>query len=148
MTATRSGRSAVTRRCYRRDDQWLQPEPQPPPARAATASPSPVASSFAWKDEPQPHAATTFGLLIANPPPIRASTKSSSEPRRYGALYGSTTVRTPLDSSWLSPSCGPRSKPSAYWKPEHPPPWIATRSTSASPAGSWAASSLNLLAAV
>ena len=30
----------------------------------------------------------------------------------------------------------PRSKPSAYWKPEQPPPWTAIRRTAASPSGS------------
>ena len=38
-------------------------------------------------------------------------------------------------SSW-SPSWAPLSNPSAYWKPEQPPPWTATRRTPASPSGS------------
>ena len=50
-----------------------QPEPQPPPAPASTGASSPT-PSFAWKEEPQPQAAWTFGLLIANPAPMSAST--------------------------------------------------------------------------
>ena len=78
---------------------------------------------------------------------MSASTKSISEPVRYGALKGSTTTVTPCISTSLSPSWGPRSKPSAYWKPEHPPPWTAIRSTLTSPSGSCAISSLILAAA-
>ena len=59
-----SGSSRRRSRCRRR---------APQPARRP-------ASSFAWKDEPQPQAACTFGLLIAKPAPISASTKSISEP--------------------------------------------------------------------
>ena len=33
------------------------------------------------------------------------------------------------------------SKPRPYWKPEQPPPWIATRNTIVSPSGSSAISS-------
>src|SRR5215218_148188 len=39
-----------------------------------------------------------------------------------------TTV-TPCCSSSRSPSAAPVSKPSPYWKPEQPPPWIAIRRT-------------------
>ena len=116
-------------------------------AAACAWAGSPPASSFAWKEEPQPHAACTFGLLIAKPAPMRASTKSISEPARYGALNGSMTTRTPCVSTSLSPSCGPRSKPSAYWKPEQPPPWTAMRRTLTSPSGSYAISSLIFTAA-
>ena len=81
-------------RHWPRELQWLQPQPQPP---AACGSSPPSTSSFAWKDEPQPQDATTFGFSIENPPPMSASTKSISAPIRYGALYGSTTIRTPCD---------------------------------------------------
>ena len=47
-------------------------------------------------------------------------------PRRYGALNGSTTTGMPSSESSKSPSAA-RSKPRPYWKPEQPPPWIATQ---------------------
>src|SRR3954449_5070255 len=115
-----------------RATQWQEPQPAPP--SLAASSPSST-----WKEWPQPHEALTFGLLIANPA-WRPSSQSISVPTTYGALYGSTTTRTPWLETSLSPSCGPRSKPSAYWKPEQPPPCTARRSTSASPAGSSACS--------
>ena len=40
--------------------QWQEPQPAPP----ASAASSP---SSTWKEWPQPHAALTFGLLIAKP---------------------------------------------------------------------------------
>jgi hypothetical protein len=49
-----------------------------------------------------------------------------------GALNGSTTTVTPSHSNSWSPSWAPRSKPRPYWKPEQPPPSIATRSTETS----------------
>ena len=52
--------------------------------------------------------------------------------RRYGALNGSTTTFTPSHSNSWSPSWAPWSKPRPYWKPEQPPPSIATRSTETS----------------
>ena len=58
--------------------------------------------------------------------------KSIVVPRRYGALYGSTTTGMPSSESSTSPSAAPASKPRPYWKPEQPPPWIATRRTSVS----------------
>ena len=63
------------------------------------------------------------GLLDAS----RGSRRST--PLRYGALNGSTTTLTPWNSNSWSPSWAPRSKPRPYWKPEQPPPSIATRST-------------------
>src|SRR5207249_8748135 len=122
-------------------DQWAQPEPQSP-AAAPGSSPSST-----WKECPQPHEAETFGLLIAKPA-WRPSTQSISVPARYGALNGSTTTGTPSQTSSLSPSWAPRSKPSAYWKPEQPPPWTAIRRTAASPPGSSAIRSRILDAAL
>src|SRR5204862_666850 len=123
-----------------RAPQCEQPEPQ-------AASPAGASPSSTWKEWPQPHAAETFGLLIAKPA-CRPSTQSISVPARYGALKGSTTTSTPLTCSSLSPSWAPRSKPSAYWKPEQPPPWTAIRRTAASPSGSSAISSRILPAAL
>ena len=97
-----------------------------PPAGAATSSPS------ALKLEPQPQDATALGLLTVNPAPMRPSTKSTSAPLRYGRLKRSTTTLTPCWSATSSPGWGSPSKPSAYWRPEHPPPCTATRSASAS----------------
>jgi hypothetical protein len=96
---------------------------------------------------PQPQAEVTFGLLIANPP-WRPSTKSICVPCRYGALSGSTTTGTAdrVDLMVALPAA-PVSKPSAYSKPEQPPPCTAMRSTSASPAGSCAISSRIFVAA-
>src|SRR5439155_24003948 len=102
--------------------QAEQPLPQPP--TAASASPSST-----WKECPQPQDETAFGLLMAKPDCSIESTKSISAPMRYGALNGSTTTCTPCASNSWSPSTAPRSNPSPYWKPEQPPPWIATRST-------------------
>ena len=68
-------------------------------------------------------------------------------PWRYGALKGSTTTRTPSSVISWSPSAAPESNPSPYWKPEHPPPWIATRNTSVSASGSEAISSFTFSAA-
>src|SRR5207248_10919849 len=59
-----------------------------------------------------------------------------------------TTTVTPWDSISWSPSWAPRSKPSAYSKPEQPPPWTATRRTVASPSGSSAIRPLILAAAL
>ena len=53
----------------------------------------------------------------------------------YGALNGSTTTVTPSHSNSWSPSWAPRSKPRPYWKPEQPPPSMATRSTETSVLG-------------
>src|SRR5947207_404372 len=64
---------------------------------------------------------------------------------RSGALNGSTTTVTPSHSNSWSPSWAPRSKPRPYWKPEHPPPSIATRRTETS--SSLASSSLIFAAA-
>ena len=64
----------------------------------------------------------TFGFSILNPDSWRPSRKSICAPWRYGALNGSTTTLTPYASSSRSPSWTPRSKPSAYSNPEHPPP--------------------------
>src|SRR6478609_12174674 len=98
--------------------QCEQPEPQPP-----TAVPSGSSSpSSTWKEWPQPHEETAFGLSILNPDSWSPVRKSTVAPRRYGALYGSTTTRTPSSESSTSPSAGPESKPRPYWKPEHPPP--------------------------
>src|SRR5690349_16258262 len=119
---------------------WPQPEPQP--AEASGSSPSAT-----WKLCPQPQAETTFGLSILKPDSCRPSRKSIVEPCRYGALNGSTTTLTPWNSSSWSPDWAPRSNPSAYSKPLQPPPWIAMRSTSASPAGSPAISALTFVAA-
>src|SRR5919204_6146388 len=121
-------------------NQCEQPGPQP-------AAPSGASPSSTWKECPQPHEAETFGLLIAKPA-WRPSTQSISVPARYGALNGSTTTSTPFTFSSLSPSVGPRSKPSAYWNPEQPPPWTATRRTAASPTGSSAISCLIFAAAL
>src|SRR5919204_1917880 len=127
-----------------RGSQALQPEPQPPiPVPSGSSSPSST-----WNEWPQPHDDETFGLSILNPDSLIVFRKSISAPWRYGALNGSTTTRTPSTFSSWSPSTAARSKPSAYWNPEHPPPWTATRRTSASPAGSSAISSLILAAAV
>src|SRR3954468_14705309 len=108
--------SVKTPKSYWRLRQCEQREPQPP---AESSGPAP---SSTWKEWPQPHAAETFGLLIANPA-CRPSTQSISVPARYGVEYGSTTMLIPCDSISLSPSWDARSKPSAYWKPEQPPPW-------------------------
>ena len=54
---------AVTARC-RSNSRRLE-------TAAASAA---VASSFTWKEEPQPQAATTFGLLTWKPAPCRPST--------------------------------------------------------------------------
>src|SRR5690348_7981071 len=67
---------------------WPQPEPQPGSSPSAT-----------WKLEPQPQAETTFGLSILNPDSFSVSRKSMVDPCRYGALKGSTTTRTPWNSS-------------------------------------------------
>ena len=69
-------------------------------------------------------------------------------PWRYGTLKGSTTTLTPSSTSSRSPSAGSVSKPRPYWKPEQPPPWIATRNTIVSPSGSSAISSRIFAAAV
>ena len=45
-----------------------------PSRRQAVVAACSAASSFTWKDEPQPQAATTFGLLTTNPAPWRPST--------------------------------------------------------------------------
>jgi hypothetical protein len=74
--------------------------------------------------------------------------KSTVAPWRYGALNGSTTTWTPCWSDSMSPSTAPLSKPSPYWKPEQPPPWMATRRTVDSPSGSSAISWRILDAAV
>src|SRR2546421_4376358 len=67
---------------------------------------------------------------------------------RYGALNGSTTTVTPSHSNTWSPSWAPRSKPSPYWKPEQPPPSIATRSTETSASSSMRARILTAAAGV
>ena len=43
-------------------------------ASAQTVAARSAASSRTWKEEPQPHAATTFGLLTTKPAPWRPST--------------------------------------------------------------------------
>src|SRR3954464_13618229 len=124
-----------------RQCEWPQPEPH------AVAEGSGASPSSTWKLCPQPHAAVTFGFSLLKPDSWRPSRKSIVEPWRYGALNGSTTTLTPWNSSSWSPDWAPRSKPSAYSKPLQPPPWMAIRSTSASPAGSSAISLLTFVAA-
>ena len=53
---------------------------------------------------PQPHSDEALGFLTLNPPPMRFSTKSTSQPLRSGQLRWSTTTLTPFDSNTLSPS--------------------------------------------
>ena len=121
-----------------------QPEPQPHrPQPCASAA----ASSSTWNEWPQPHADGDVRVLDLEAGLLEAVEEVDLAPWRYGALNGSTTTVTPCASSSWSPSWAPRSKPSAYSKPEQPPPWTATRSTSASPAGSSACSSLIFAAA-
>src|SRR5262245_63321486 len=96
----------------------------------------PASPSSTWKLWPQPQEPEAFGFSILNPDSWSDSTKSTLAPLRYGALAESTTTVTPKCSEALSPSAAPRSNPSAYSNPPQPPPRIATRSTSAVPAGS------------
>src|SRR5438876_10625821 len=42
----------------------------------------PVATDYASNDFPQPQLCRAFGLEILNPPPVSASEKSTTEPRR------------------------------------------------------------------
>ena len=51
------------------------------------------------------------------------------------AVAGRSTIVTPCCWIVTSSSTGPALKPSPYWKPEQPPPWIATRRTEALPVG-------------
>src|SRR5688572_2464394 len=62
------------------------------------------------------------------------STKSTSAPRRYRALIGSTSSLTPFDEITASvvASPSPSSIIRPYWNPEHPPPWTNTRSPASS----------------
>src|SRR6478609_7510296 len=125
--------------------QWEQPEPQPPAWASGAASPS--APSSTWKECPQPHEEAAFGLSILKPDSWRPVRKSIVAPWRYGTLKGSTTTLTPSSTSSRSPSAASVSNPSPYWKPEQPPPWIATRRTSEPASGSDAISSLTFSAA-
>src|SRR5207247_961809 len=111
----RDSTTQVGRCLVRAARQCEQPDPQPPTASGASPSST-------WNEWPQPQADETFGLSILNPDSWRPSRKSIWAPRRYGALKGSTTTRTPCASSSWSPSWAPRSNPSAYSKPEQPPP--------------------------
>ena len=61
--------STLASPCGRTDHRRAASAPQ----RYAVA-PAAGESSFTWKLEPQPHAATTFGLLTAKPAPWRPST--------------------------------------------------------------------------
>ena len=123
-----------------------EPQPPSPPPRTRARPrrrPSPGTTSRSRTT------ATTFGLLIANPAPMKSVDEVDLGALEVRGAEGVDRRRgRRAYSISLSPSCGPRSNPSAYWKPEQPPPWIATRSTSASPTGSCAASSLNFVAAL
>src|SRR5207253_9654779 len=80
-------------------------------------------------DEPQPQVDLAVGFLMVKPPPVTLSTKSTSAPRRYRALIGSTSSLTPFDSITASVAVSP--SPSSimrpYWNPEQPPPCTKTR---------------------
>ena len=65
--------------------------------RRYTTLPQLGSSSATRNDDPQPQAATTFGLFTSKPEPIRLSVKSTSEPSTYWRLAGSTSRRMP---SW------------------------------------------------
>src|SRR5206468_3331634 len=72
------------------------------------------------KDLPQPQLCRALGLEILKPPPVRLSLKSTTAPRTYWALNGSTATSTPED--WANVSSGRRSsKTMAYCIPEQPP---------------------------
>lgn len=49
----------------------------------------------ASKDFPHPQDWRAFGFTILNPPPVRLSEKSTTEPRTYSALTASTSTDTP-----------------------------------------------------
>src|SRR5207253_10328539 len=82
----------------------------PAPARPGPASPAgpqtaeTCSSSATRKEDPQPHAATTLGLLTLKPAPCRLSSKSISEPRTKGRLSLSTSSFKPWLSNTTSPS--------------------------------------------
>ena len=63
--------SPPTRSRARRSSWADQPSDR---ASGQTVAARSAASSRTWNDEPQPHAATTFGLLTTNPAPWRPST--------------------------------------------------------------------------
>src|SRR5947209_15931482 len=52
----------------------------------------------ASKDLPQPQLWRAFGFESLKPPPVSASLKSTTVPRRYCALKGSTSTETPWNS--------------------------------------------------
>src|SRR5947207_14764503 len=94
----------------------------------------PRSGNYTLKDEPQPQVDFAFGFLIVKPPPVTLSTKSTSAPRRYRALIGSTSSLTPFDSMTASvvASPSPSSIIRPYWNPEQPPPCTKTRSPASS----------------
>src|SRR4051794_15972896 len=83
---------------------------------------------YAEKLSPHEQCATAFGFVTLNPPFCRLSLKSSSEPLTKSALFGSTTTRTPSESTMMSRFAGPSTRSILYCKPEQPPPMTATRS--------------------
>ncbi len=58
----------------------------------------------ALKDLPQPQLSFAFGLVILKPPPVSASLKSTTVPRRYCALMASTRTVTPSCTDAESPA--------------------------------------------
>ena len=119
----------------------------------SSAEPQPAAASarFAVVDlEAVAAAARAGGVRVLDLEPGLLERLDEVDRRALAGTERSTGRRrrvTPWYSSSWSPAAAPRSKPSAYSKPPQPPPRIATRSTSAAPAGSCAISAVTLSAA-
>ena len=65
---------------------------RPPAVPSGSSSPSST-----WKEWPQPHEETAFGLSILKPDSEIEFRKSIVVPRRYGALYGIDDDRDALE---------------------------------------------------
>ena len=92
--------------------------------RAQTAET--CSSSATRNDEPQPQAATTFGLLTWKPGALQRVDVVDLRAVDVRQALGVDQERRPWSSKTTSPSRW-SSKASWYWKPEQPPPRTPTR---------------------